>query len=129
MVPLPKILASRLVEFFFWSFCPFQFFIVPIYGAIAKNISESTCGVFFSGVFALSNFLSCLYMVPLPKILASRLVAFFFWSFCPFQFFIVPIYGAIAKNISESTCGVFFLEFLPFPIFYRAYIWCHCQKY
>ena len=44
MVPLPKILASRLVEF-------------------------------FSGVFALSNFLSCLYMMPLPIILARRLVA------------------------------------------------------
>ena len=87
MVPLPKILASRLVEFF------------------------------FSGVFALSNFLSCLYMVPLPKILASRLVEFFFWSFCPFQFFIVPIYGAIAENISETTCGVFFWGFCPFQFF------------
>ena len=30
---------------------------------------------FISGVFALFNFLSCLYIVPLPKILASRLVA------------------------------------------------------
>ena len=31
----------------------------------------------------------------------------YFWSFCPFQFFIVPIYmyRAITKNISESTCG------------------------
>ena len=29
----------------------------------------------------------------------------YFWGFCPFQFFIVPIYRAITKNISESTCG------------------------
>ena len=29
---------------------------------------------FVSGIFALFNFLSCLYIVPLPKILASRLV-------------------------------------------------------
>ena len=30
---------------------------------------------FISGVFALFNFLSCLYITPLPKILASQLVA------------------------------------------------------
>ena len=29
----------------------------------------------------------------------------YFWGFLPFQFFIVPIYHAITKNISESTCG------------------------
>ena len=29
----------------------------------------------------------------------------YFWCFCPFQFFIVPIYRIITKNISESTCG------------------------
>ena len=29
----------------------------------------------------------------------------YFWDFCPFQFFIVPIYRAITKNVSESTCG------------------------
>ena len=30
----------------------------------------------------------------------------YFWGFCPFQLFIVPIHRAITKNIGESaTCG------------------------
>ena len=37
---------------------------------------------------------------------ASRSVySVYFWGFCPFQFFILPMYRAITKNISESTCG------------------------
>ena len=26
-------------------------------------------------------------------------------GFCPFQFFIIPMYRAITKNTCESTCG------------------------
>ena len=41
-----------------------------------------------------------------------------FWGFCPFQFFIVPIYPVITKNISESTCGKsIFLPTLAVPAF------------
>ena len=29
----------------------------------------------------------------------------YFWGFCPFQIFIVPIHRAITKNNSESICG------------------------
>ena len=36
---------------------------------------------------------------------ASHSVCFvYFWGFCPFQVFIVPIHRAITKNTSESTC-------------------------
>ena len=48
--------------------------------ALRSSLGPSALGLFgmfglFQGVFALFNFLSCLYTVPLPKILASRLVA------------------------------------------------------
>ena len=44
--PLPPNRARfiRFIRFISGVFCPFQFFIVPIYRAITKNISESTCG-------------------------------------------------------------------------------------
>ena len=74
MVPLPKILASRLVEFFSGVFALSNFlsclYMVPLPKILASRLVE-----FFSGVFALSNFLSCLYMMPLPIILAIRVVA------------------------------------------------------
>ena len=37
-------LSQSLSHDFLWGFCPFQFFIVPIYRVITKTISESTCG-------------------------------------------------------------------------------------
>ena len=42
---------------------------------VGKDVRRVRFIWFISGVFALFNFLSCFYIVPLPNILASRLVA------------------------------------------------------
>ena len=47
------------------------------FGKVLRTISGSGARYiwFISGVFALFSFLLCLYIVPLPKVLASRPVA------------------------------------------------------
>ena len=51
---------------------------LPVLVCSVLGTSKLACDFgarFISGVFALFNFLLCLYIAPLPKILASRLVA------------------------------------------------------
>ena len=86
--PKNKQKAQRKHLVYFWGFCPFQIFIVPIHRAITKNISESICGKsrylralgklsFWISVSNQANvILSCLNLLNSVSVFSSPLLSF-----------------------------------------------------
>ena len=79
---------------YFWCFCPFQFFIVPLYRTITKNISEPTCGK--------SRLISALSSFPLRIFLPSLLSPCSFFCLSPVSPLARDQYGAGSSKSNIS---------------------------